>query len=49
VRFIPSPGFEKKRLEIRLTIENADEAREIFRSLSKIEPGVWDELLFPRF
>ena len=47
VRFIPPPGFEKKRLEVRLTIENADEAREIFRSLSKIEPGVWDELLFP--
>jgi hypothetical protein len=48
VRFIPSPGFEKKRLEVRLTIENADEAREIFRSLSKIEPDVWDVLLFPR-
>jgi hypothetical protein len=48
VRFIPSPGFEKKRLEIRLTIENAEEAREIFGALSRIEPRVWDDLLLPR-
>jgi len=48
VRFIPSPGFEKKRLEIRLTVESASEARDILASLSQIEPDVWDSLLLPR-
>jgi len=48
VQFIPSPGFEKKRLEVRLTAESAEEAREILESLAKIEPGVWEELMYPR-
>ena len=48
VRFVPSSGFEKKRMEIRLTIESAEEAEEIFNALLKIEPRVWDELLYPR-
>jgi hypothetical protein len=48
VRFIPSPGFEKKRLEVRLTVESPGEAREILESLSKIAPQTWEDLLFPR-
>jgi hypothetical protein len=48
VRFIPSPGFEKKRLEIKLTVESPEEAREILESLSKIAPKTWEDLLFPR-
>jgi len=46
VRFIPSAGFEKKRMEVRLTIESAEEAKELLNALSKIEPCVWDELLY---
>jgi len=48
VRFIPSPGFEKKRVEVRLTIESAEEAREVLSALSQIERSVWDGLLYPR-
>jgi len=48
VRFIPSPAFEKKRVEVRLTIESAKEAKEILNALAQIEPRVWDELLYPR-
>ena len=48
IRFIPSPAFEKKHLEIRLTIKSAEEAKELLSALSKIEPRVWDELLWPR-
>jgi hypothetical protein len=48
VQFTPSPGFEKKRLEIKLTIESAGEAREILTALSQTEPRVWDELLLPQ-
>jgi hypothetical protein len=48
VRFVPSPGFEKKRLEVRLTVESPGEAREILESLSKIAPQTWEDLLFPR-
>jgi hypothetical protein len=47
IQFIPSPGFEKKRLEIKLTVENTDEALEVLKSLSKIPLYVWDELLCP--
>jgi len=48
IRFIHSPAFEKKRVEVRLTIESAEEAKEVLNALSKIEPQVWDELLYPR-
>ena len=48
IRFIPSPAFEKKHLEIRLTIKSAEEAKELLNALSKIEPRVLDELLWPR-
>jgi len=48
VQFIPSTGFEKKRLEIRVTVGSADEAAKIFSSLAKIESGRWDEIIFPQ-
>ncbi|MDR0305668.1 MAG: hypothetical protein LBI42_02400 [Chitinispirillales bacterium] len=48
VQFIPSPGFEKKRLEIRVTVGNADEARKIFASLAEMENDKWDEIIFPK-
>jgi hypothetical protein len=48
VQFIPSASFEKKRLEVKLTIENPVEAAEILKSLSRISPQTWDDLLFPR-
>jgi hypothetical protein len=48
IRFAPSPAFEKKRLEIKLTIQSAEEAKELLNALSKIEASVWDELLYPR-
>ncbi|MCL2219821.1 MAG: hypothetical protein FWC23_07150 [Chitinispirillia bacterium] len=47
IQFIPSPGFEKKRLEIKLTIESAADAKDILASLSQIAPHIWDELIFP--
>ena len=48
VQFTPSPGFEKKRVEIKVTIEDAEEARKIFKSLAKIEPHIWNEILLPQ-
>jgi hypothetical protein len=48
IRFTPSPAFEKKHLEIKLTIQSAEEAKTLLNALSKIEPDVWDELLYPR-
>ncbi|MCL2689236.1 MAG: hypothetical protein FWE57_05245 [Chitinispirillia bacterium] len=47
VQFIPSPGFEKKRLEIKVVVESGDEARELFNSLAQIDAGKWDEIIFP--
>jgi len=48
VQFIPPPGFEKKRLEIKVTVENGDEARKIFSSLAQIDVDKWDEIVFPK-
>ncbi|MDR3012675.1 MAG: hypothetical protein LBU70_05620 [Chitinispirillales bacterium] len=48
IQFTPSPNFEKKKLEIKLTIENADEARELLALLLKIDPQIWDDLLLPK-
>jgi hypothetical protein len=48
VQFIPSPGFEKKRLEIKITVDSPDDAGEILKSLSKINRQVWDDLLLPK-
>jgi len=47
VQFTPSPGFEKKRLEIKVTVENGDEAGKIFGSLAQIDTAKWDEIIFP--
>ncbi|MDR2728692.1 MAG: hypothetical protein LBB56_06120 [Chitinispirillales bacterium] len=48
VQFIPSPGFEKKRLEIKVTVETGDEAGKIFSSLARIDASKWDEIIFPK-
>ena len=47
VQFIPSPGFEKRRLEIKVTVENGEEARKLFNSLAQIDISKWDEIIFP--
>jgi len=48
VQFIPSSGFEKKRLEVKITVESGDEARKIFYSLAQIDTDKWDEIIFPK-
>jgi len=48
VQFIPSPGFEKKRLEIKVTVESGEEAGKIFNSLAQIDVDKWDEVVFPK-
>lgn len=48
VQFVHSPGFEKKRLEIKVTVESGDEAGKIFSSLAQIDNGKWDEIIFPK-
>ena len=47
IQFIPSPAFEKKRMEIKLTAKDTAETLELLKSLSKIKQEVWDILLLP--
>ena len=45
--FVPSPAFEKNRLEIRISVAHAKAAREIFGKLADIPDGTWSELIYP--
>ena len=40
-------AFEKNRLELRITITEAEQARAIFSRLSELEPDDWNRLLYP--
>ncbi len=48
VQFTPSPGFEKRKLEIKATVCNAAEAHKIFQKLASIPPQTWEELILPQ-
>ncbi len=43
----PSEVFEKNRLEIRITLTAADQAKSIFSRLSAIAPEEWNRLIYP--
>ena len=47
VVFMPSPAFEKNRLEIRISIGHARAAKEVFEGLSKIPQSTWAKLIYP--
>lgn len=47
VVFMPSPAFEKNRLEIRISIGHARAAKEIFGRLSQIPQSTWAHLIYP--
>jgi hypothetical protein len=47
VVFIPSPGFEKNNLELRISIAHAKAAGEIFSRLSEIPTDMWGKLIYP--
>jgi ParB-like nuclease domain len=47
VIFLPSPAFEKNRLEIRISISHAKAAKEIFERLSRIPQSTWAHLIYP--
>jgi hypothetical protein len=43
----PSPYFEKKRIEVRITISRANEARASLEKMSAIPESVWSSLIDP--
>jgi hypothetical protein len=45
--FVPSPAFEKNRLEIRISVAHAKAAREIFGKLADVPDSTWSELIYP--
>ena len=45
--FVPTPAFEKNRLEIRISIAHAKAAHEIFGKLADIPQSTWSELMYP--
>ncbi|MGB7568033.1 MAG: hypothetical protein WBM07_09245 [Chitinivibrionales bacterium] len=47
VVFMPSPAFEKNKLEIRISIAHARAAKEVFEGLSKIPQSTWAKLIYP--
>ncbi|KMQ52092.1 hypothetical protein CHISP_1081 [Chitinispirillum alkaliphilum] len=48
VQFTPSPGFEKKGLEIRITLNDAKKAEKLFSELGKVSAEEWDYLILPQ-
>lgn len=47
VVFVPSPAFEMNKLEIRITINHAPAAKEIFQKLSDVPQSTWSQLIYP--
>lgn len=47
VAFKETPGFEKQRLEVKLTLKNPDEALRICQGLSAISREIWKKLISP--
>ena len=47
VVFAPSPAFEMNKLEIRITINHAPAAKEIFQKLSDVPQKTWSQLIYP--
>jgi hypothetical protein len=47
VQFKAADAFEKNRLDLRITLSSAEEAKEIFTKLSTIEPMEWNCLIYP--
>jgi hypothetical protein len=47
VVFLPSPAFEKNKLDIRISIGHARAAKELFERLSQIPQSAWARLIYP--
>ena len=47
VQFKPSEAFEKNRLELRITVTDAEAAHATFSQLSALESDVWNQLIYP--
>jgi ParB-like nuclease domain. len=47
IDFLPSPAFEKNRLDIRISIGHARAAKEIFERLSQVPQSTWAQLIYP--
>jgi hypothetical protein len=47
VVFVSSPAFEMNKLEIRITINHAPAAKEIFQKLSEVPQTTWSRLIYP--
>jgi hypothetical protein len=47
VVFVPSPAFEMNKLEIRITINHAPAAKEIFQKLLDVPQKTWSQLIYP--
>ena len=45
--FIPDPAFEKNKLEVRISIEHARAAKELFEKLSIVPQNTWARLIYP--
>jgi hypothetical protein len=45
--FIPDPAFEKNKLEVRISIEHARAAKELFEKLSVVPQNTWARLIYP--
>ncbi|MFP4163696.1 MAG: hypothetical protein ACLFVE_06945 [Chitinispirillaceae bacterium] len=47
VQFSPSPGFEKRKLDVKITVKSAADARKILDDLASLPSHTWEELIFP--
>jgi len=47
IQFIPSPFFEKNKLEVRCTLTDPAAARDIFTRLALVPPETWHTLIYP--
>jgi hypothetical protein len=45
--FIPDPAFEKNKLEVRICVEHARAAKELFEKLSVVPQNTWARLIYP--
>lgn len=47
VRFEPSAGFERARVQVHVTVDSAQRAGELFAGLAALPPRIWEQLLSP--
>ena len=47
LEFIPSQAFEKNKLEIHISVSQAQGAREIFKLLAEVSTQTWSQLIYP--